>query len=69
MVLSKQTGLLRDRTYSERLYSRDRIQTLLHDVGFAKIEMPCETLVYNPEGGTDYGLATNRMTVMATKRA
>lgn len=69
MVLSKQTGLLRDRTYAERLYSRDRIQALLHNTGFEKIETPRATLVYHPEGDTDYGLATNRMTVMAMKRA
>ena len=69
MVLSKRTGLLRDRTYAERLYSRDRIQALLHNAGFEEIETPWATLVYNPEGGTDYGLATDRMTVMAMKRA
>jgi D-alanine-D-alanine ligase len=69
MVLSKRTGLLRDRTYAERLYSRDRIRTLLHEVGFEKIETPRDTLVYHPDGGTDYGLATNRMAVTARKRA
>lgn len=68
MVLSKRTGLLRDRTYAERLYSRKQICTLLQDVGFEKIEIQCNVLGYHPDSSTDYGLATNRMVVTAMKR-
>ena len=69
MVLSKRTGVLRDRTYAERLYSHDQISTLLQEVGFEKIETRCDILGYTPDSSTDYGLATNRMVVTAMKRA
>jgi D-alanine-D-alanine ligase len=67
MVLSKTTGLLRDRTYAERLYSADSLRTLLSEVGFVGINVQQNAFVHNPNAGTDYGLATNRMLVTAAR--
>ena len=67
LVLSKATGMLRDRAYAERLYSPESIRQLLTDVGFDHIVIRHGAFVYDPEQGTDYGLATNRMLVTATK--
>src|ERR687887_541943 len=67
LVLSKATGMLRDRAYSERLYSPESIRQLLTDVGFHDIVIQRGAFVYDPDQGTDYGLATNRMLVTAAK--
>jgi D-alanine-D-alanine ligase len=67
MVLSKASGLLRDRTYAERLYSAESLHTLLSAVGFTNITVQHNAFVYHPDNGTDYGLATNRMLLTATK--
>ena len=67
LVLSKATGVLRDRAYAERLYSPESIRQLLTDVGFHDIVIQPGTFVYDPDHGTDYGLATNRMLVTAAK--
>ena len=67
LVLSKATGLLRDRAYAERLYSPESIRQLLTDVGFHDIVIQHGAFVYDPDQGTDYGLATNRMLVTAAK--
>ncbi|MBM3225629.1 MAG: methyltransferase domain-containing protein [Candidatus Tectomicrobia bacterium] len=67
LVISKTTGLLRDRTYAERLYSPEAIRALLTEVGFHHIEIQPGAFVYDPAQGTDYGLATNRMLVTAVK--
>jgi D-alanine-D-alanine ligase len=69
LVLSKATGVLRDRAYAERLYSPESIRQLLTDVGFHDIVIQPGTFVYDPDHGTDYGLATNRMLVTAAKGA
>jgi hypothetical protein len=69
LVLSKATGMLRDRAYAERLYSPESIRQLLTDVGFHDIVIHREAFVYDPDQGTDYGLATNRMLVTAAKGA
>ena len=68
LVLSKATGVLRDRAYAERLYSPECIRTLLMGEGFRDIVIQPETFVYDPDHGTDYGLATNRMLVTAIKQ-
>ena len=68
LVLSKATGLLRDRAYAERLYSPDCIRTLLTEAGLRDIVIQHEAFVYDPDRDTDYGLATNRMLVTAFKR-
>jgi D-alanine-D-alanine ligase len=67
LVLSKATGLLRDRTYAERLYSPEAIRHLLTRVGFHDIAIQQGAFVYDPDHDTDYGLATNRMLVTAVK--
>jgi SAM-dependent methyltransferase len=68
MVLSKTTGLLRDRTYAERLYSPERIRALLTESGFRDITARREAFVYHPDDTKDYGLATTRMLVTAVKQ-
>lgn len=67
VVLSKTTGLLRDRAYAERLYSPDEIRPLLTAEGFYDIVIQHGAFIYDPAHGTDYGLATNRMLVTARK--
>jgi hypothetical protein len=61
--------MLRDRAYAERLYSPESIHQLLTDVGFHDIVIQRGAFVYDPDQGTDYGLATNRMLVTAAKGA
>jgi D-alanine-D-alanine ligase len=67
MVLSKTRGLLRDRTYAERLYAPERLCVLLCEAGLVNLKVHSKALVYNPDTGTDYGLATQRTLVTATK--
>jgi D-alanine-D-alanine ligase len=67
VVLSKTQGLLRDRTYVERLYSPERLRTLLRAVGFVNAKVRRKAFIYNPDTGTDYGLATHRTLITATK--
>lgn len=66
MVLSKTQGLLRDRTYAERLYSPERLRAELRAAGFSHPKVHRKALVYNPDTGTDYGLAAHRTLVTAT---
>jgi D-alanine-D-alanine ligase len=67
LVLSKATGILRDRAYAERLYSPESIRQLLTEGGFHDIVIQHGAFVYDPDQGIDYGLATNRMLVTAAK--
>ena len=67
VVLSKTTGLLRDRTYAERLYSPEQIYSLLAAVGFEHIAVRQQAFVHNPDASKDYGLATTRMLATAIK--
>ena len=68
LVVSKTSGLVRDRTYAERLYSAEDIRRVLHATGFDDAVVHQDAFVYDPAQGTDYGLATNRMLVTARKR-
>jgi len=68
LVLSKATGVLRDRAYAERLYSPKCIRRLLMQAGFRDIVIQRDAFVYDPDHDTDYGLATNRMLVTAIKQ-
>jgi D-alanine-D-alanine ligase len=68
VVLSKTTGLVRDRTYAERLYTPEGLRTLLLEAGFGDILIQRGALVSTPDAEQDYGLATTRMLVTATKR-
>jgi D-alanine-D-alanine ligase len=67
MVLSKTKGLLRDRTYAERLYHPERLVTLLQTAGFAPPTITPNAFVFESDDATDYGLATHRMLVTTTK--
>jgi D-alanine-D-alanine ligase len=67
MVLSKTGGLLRDRTYAERLYVPERLRALLREAGFVQITMQPNAFVYSPDDGTDYGIATHRTLITAIK--
>jgi D-alanine-D-alanine ligase len=67
LVVSKATGMLRDRAYAERLYSPESIRQLLTEAGFRDIVIQRGAFIYDPDQGTDYGLATNRMLVIAAK--
>ncbi len=51
LVLSKATGVLRDRAYAERLYSPESIRQLLTDVGFHDIVIQHGAFVYDPDQG------------------
>ncbi|GIX49037.1 MAG: hypothetical protein KatS3mg131_3248 [Candidatus Tectimicrobiota bacterium] len=68
VVLSKTAGLLRDRTYAERLYTPEQLCALLAEAGFAETHVRPRAFVYSPEDDHDYGLATNRMLVVARKK-
>jgi D-alanine-D-alanine ligase len=68
VVLSKTTGLVRDRTYAERLYTPEDLRALLVGVGCGDIVIHHGALVYTPDEEQDDGLATTRMLVVATKR-
>ncbi|MCZ6875687.1 MAG: methyltransferase domain-containing protein [bacterium] len=68
MVISKTQGLLRDRTYAERLYTQKRLQALLAGAGFVQFNVQPNAFVIHSENGTDYGIATHRMLITATKR-
>lgn len=67
MVLSKATGLVRDRTYAGRLYRPQCLRTLPLQVGFFDVEVGYNIFVHHPDADIDYDLATNRMLIIATK--
>jgi D-alanine-D-alanine ligase len=67
IVLSKTQGLLRDRTYAERLYHPDYLCELLHDTGFVRSKVHPDAFVFSPKADTDYGIATHRMLITARK--
>jgi D-alanine-D-alanine ligase len=67
MVLSKANGLVRDRTYAERLYSPERLRSLLKEAGLVSPKVYRKAFVYDENTGTDYGLATHRTLVTALK--
>jgi D-alanine-D-alanine ligase len=62
MVLSKQKGLIRDRTYSIRLFEPDTIAALFKESGFSRVKVHTDFSLHRPEG--DYGFMDHRM--MAT---
>ena len=60
-------GLLRDHTYAERLYQPERLCTVRREAGLIHAKVHQQALVYKPDTGTDYGLATHRILITATK--
>ena len=65
MVISKESGLIRDKTYCTRLYGREEITTLLISAGFSSVNIQKNFVSHNRKG--DYGCLTNRMIVIAEK--
>jgi len=66
MVISKTKGMIRDATYCTRLYSPEKITTLLRSVGFTGITIQKGFVSHGEKG--DYGLMSNRMIVIADKK-
>lgn len=65
MVISKTKGMIRDANYCTRLYSPEKITTLLRSAGFAGITIQRDFVSHEEKG--DYGLMSNRMIVIANK--
>jgi hypothetical protein len=59
MVIDKQMGLIRDRTYAIRLYDSDSLELLFQQAGFNSVIV---YLNFSPHQSTDdYGFMNNRM--------
>jgi len=67
MVLSKTTGLLRDRGYAERLYRPEQLRDLLQNAGFGDYQLHPDAFIHDPDANTDLGLATHRMLITVSK--
>lgn len=65
MVISKNRGLIRDENYSTRLYSQEKITTILTSIGFSSVDIDKDFVSHGK--GEDYGCMTNRMIVIANK--
>jgi D-alanine-D-alanine ligase len=59
LVISKQAGLIRDRTYALRLYDSQSLASLLDAVGFNQIKIHTDFAPHRFEG--DYGFMNRRM--------
>ena len=64
LVISKQDGLIRDRTYAVRLYEPQTLLSLLETTGFSQIKIHTDFSPHRFEG--DYGFMNRRM--LATGR-
>lgn len=65
MVISKQDGLIRDRTYAVRLYEPQALTSLLEAVGFDHIQIHTDFSPHRFEG--DYGFMNRRMLAIGQK--
>lgn len=65
MVISKMKGLIRDKTYGTRLYSKEKITSMLMSAGFSPPTIQKDFVSH--EKNEDYGFMTNRMIVIAKK--
>ncbi len=65
IVISKTKGLIRDRTYSIRLYEPDSLAALIGDTGFTGIRVKTEFAPHKYKG--DYGFMNHRMIATAQK--
>ena len=65
VVLSKKRGLLRDQTYSIRLYEPGSLELLLSKAGFKGIEVQTDFSPHPRKG--DYGCMNNRMVAVGCK--
>jgi len=59
MVISKQGGLIRDRTYAIRLYEAQNLTSILEKTGFNQIQIHTDFSPHRFEG--DYGFMNRRM--------
>ncbi len=67
MVISKNSGLIRDETYCVRLYTEQGIAELLLSTGFSAPSVHHSSSCHQRPG--DYGFLTNRMIVTATRNS
>ena len=66
IVMNKSRGLIRDRTYSIRLYDAGRLSVLLQGAGFTRIEVHAD---FSPhDADDDYGFMNNRLMICGQKR-
>ena len=65
IVLSKTDGLIRDQTYSIRLYDADSLSQLLENAGFTRITVHSDFSPHDVDG--DYGFMNNRLIVSGQK--
>jgi D-alanine-D-alanine ligase len=65
IVLSKADGLIRDQTYSIRLYDADSLSLLLKSAGFTRITVHTDFSPHDQDG--DYGFMNNRLIVCGQK--
>ena len=66
LVVSKQDGLIRDRTYAVRLYERQSLRILLETAGFHQVAIHTEFSPHRFEG--DYGFMNRRMLAVGQKQ-
>lgn len=66
IVISKKKGLLRDGSYCERIYSKDKIARLLKRAGFKALSIKDKRSLHKKDN--DYGLLSSRMIVIAVKK-
>jgi D-alanine-D-alanine ligase len=59
MVIDKQKGLVRDRTYAIRLYESENLESLLQQAGFNQINVYANFSPHQSDG--DFGFMNNRM--------
>jgi D-alanine-D-alanine ligase len=65
LVLSKERGMIRDQTYSIRLYEPRTIRLLMEKAGFERIEVRTDFSPHEKVG--DYGCMNNRMVALGFK--
>jgi D-alanine-D-alanine ligase len=66
LVMSKTEGLIRDQTYSIRLYDAASLSLLLKSAGFTRINVHTD---FSPhETNEDYGFMNNRLIISGQKR-
>jgi D-alanine-D-alanine ligase len=65
IVLSKTDGLIRDQTYSIRLYDASSLSLLLESAGFTRITVHSDFSPHGVDG--DYGFMNNRLIVLGQK--
>ncbi|MFC1884385.1 class I SAM-dependent methyltransferase [Thermodesulfobacteriota bacterium] len=67
IVMSEKKGCIRDKGYLTRLYSREKISSLIYSADFSSVT--CTKDFMNRDGKGDFGNMSNRMVVVAKKGA